>query len=121
MNTDHEEQGPLEKVQKESRASIVRKLLGRSGRFIDPIDGQPRYMTAAEAVANALLAKALSGDIPAIRETLDSAYGKIAEEVRASGETRVIFEWANKLGDPVRAELPEHIDGEVIEENDTCN
>lgn len=118
MHIDSEEQGPIEKVPKQTRSTIVRKILGRSGRFVDPIDGQVRYMTAAEAVANALVAKALSGDIPAVRETLDSAFGKIAEEVRTSGEQRIVFEWANKLGDTVRGQLPEHIDAEVIEEND---
>jgi hypothetical protein len=59
-----------------NRATIFKELLAQVA--------EGGKGTNADAVAAALLSRALKGDVAAIREILDSAYGKITEKVEST-------------------------------------
>jgi hypothetical protein len=59
-----------------SRASILRRHMGAPVEITHPGTGRKMLGTGEDAAALALIAKALGGDVPAIRLILDCVYGK---------------------------------------------
>lgn len=74
-----------------NRSTIIRELLEQaalkkvqkiqSELLIDEDGKEIPQQTIADQVAAALLIKALSGDVSAARELLDSSYGKLTEKI----------------------------------------
>lgn len=60
-----------------NRSTIVRELLEAKAT-----DGQGGSI--AEQLVRAMIVKANKGDVPAFRELMDSAYGKVKDEAEAS-------------------------------------
>lgn len=82
-----------------NRATIYREHLekmGRSGQVVDD-------------VAIAAIEKALLGDVPAIKEVFDSAYGKMPEKV-ITAETN-----ANNIDPEITDEIMKYIPQDVLE------
>jgi len=71
-----------------NRQTIARYWLEvlQSGK--NPISGKTEELSQADWVFLALLAKARKGDVPAIKELMDSGYGKIADksDVKLGGD-----------------------------------
>ncbi len=100
------------------RSTILRHWLEAKLTAENPLTGEIETLTAHDRIALALISKALTGDVMAIREIQDSLHGKIPDVSRSSGTTEVIFRWdAGQLGMIPRRELPEAIDGEVIDDD----
>lgn len=74
-----------------NRSTIVRELL--EAKATDG-DGQ-----VVDQVIRALIAKAMRGDVAAVRELMDSAYGKIQDEIEA-GITYNLMPSIKKGGKP---------------------
>lgn len=90
---------------KVNRATMIGKILATESRFVNPITGAKEFMPVGQAVAFSLIRKALGGDIPAIKECLDSAYGPIAQQTQVTGTHEVVFRW-----DSPKSELPNGIE-----------
>ncbi|MGI4871375.1 MAG: DUF5681 domain-containing protein [Janthinobacterium lividum] len=60
-----------------NRSTVLRKVLAMQVTIKDPFTQQEREMsvTVEEAVILGLTAKAISGDVAAVREILDTVYG----------------------------------------------
>lgn len=58
-----------------NRSTIVREIIEAV------IDGQPWV----DVMTKSIVEKAVSGDVPAYRELMDSAYGKVVEKSEISG------------------------------------
>jgi hypothetical protein len=79
-----------------NRSTVLKELLGLKLRKADggfvahPLDPDKKQITAEEAVAAALIKKALKGDVAAIREIQDTIYGKIKDKMEISDAPTVI-------------------------------
>lgn len=64
-----------------SIVKIVERMLNQVIKVTDPFTGIKEKKKAVEAVSATLLAKAISGDIPAIKELLDRIDGKVTQPI----------------------------------------
>ncbi|HEX9927554.1 MAG TPA: DUF5681 domain-containing protein [Pyrinomonadaceae bacterium] len=68
-----------------SRKVLIKKYLATEDEFDNPLkapDAPLERMTLEDRIILALLAKAISGDLPSIQEVLNSAYGKIPDKMQ---------------------------------------
>lgn len=72
-------------VGSKNRATVLRELLDVKITRED-LDGNKTKMTVEQAVIQALALKALSGDVPAIKEWQDTLHGKIADKQELTGK-----------------------------------
>jgi len=79
-----------------SLSATIERLLNREINTADILDENKtkRVMPVRERVGMAVIAKALSGDIPAVREILDRLEGKTTTKVEVTG----------KDGEPLKTE-----------------
>jgi hypothetical protein len=68
-----------------NRATILRKWIEINAKITDPETKKVSVGTMEDKIALALVAKANTGDVQAIKEINDTLYGKIAEK----GELKV--------------------------------
>lgn len=71
------------------RATILKKWLSVELELLNPVTKAKEKGTVEDEVMLALITKARKGDVPAIREVLDSTYGKITEhqDITSKGES----------------------------------
>lgn len=82
------------------RRTIARHWLEAMQSGKNPISGQTEELSQADWVFLALLAKARKGDVPAIKELMDSGYGKIADksDVTIGGDAENPLAFTNLRG-----------------------
>lgn len=73
-----------------NRATILKKWLDLPCEVDDPLTGQPTTGTIEDRIALALITKGLKEDVAAIKEILDSVYGKPKQEEMPVELNRVI-------------------------------
>jgi len=78
-----------------NRSTILRKWLELNEKLKNPITGEIEQLTVEDAVILALISKARKGDVAAIREILDTNYGKITESLNI--ETNELKKTVNDL------------------------
>jgi hypothetical protein len=64
-----------------NRSTILKKWLELPCELTNPLAGEATAGTIEDRIALALISKALREDVPAIKEILDSVYGKAKLEV----------------------------------------
>jgi hypothetical protein len=62
-----------------TRSTILKKWIEVTAKLKNPITGKDELGTVEDKVNLALITKALSGDVQAIKEINDTLYGKIQE------------------------------------------
>lgn len=72
-----------------NRSTILKKWLTTEVDALNPITGGQEKLTVEDEVIFALITRARTGDVPAIREILDSTYGKLADKNELSGAVDV--------------------------------
>jgi hypothetical protein len=72
-----------------NRSTILKKWLAFELNVLNPITGGQEKLTVEDEVIFALITRARQGDIAAIREILDSTYGKLTDKHEITGETAV--------------------------------
>lgn len=55
------------------------------------------HQTVVDAMTAAIIAKAMNGDVPAYKELLDSAFGKVADKMEAEVKQEVKSDLTSKL------------------------
>ncbi len=91
-----------------NRSTILRKWLETKEKIKNPITGEMESVTVEDAVILALIAKARKGDVAAIREILDSNYGKLTDRLEL--DTTDIKKTVNDL---FPEELKDIVNGEA--------
>lgn len=79
-----EKRGRIEGVP--NRSTVLRKWLLAELDIINPITRDKERGTVEDEVMLALITQARKGEIPAIKEVLDTMYGKLKEQHQHSGE-----------------------------------
>lgn len=74
-----------------SRSTILKKWLTAELDIVNPITKDKQRGTVEDEVMLALVTKARRGDVPAIKEILDTMYGKLTDKTELAG----------KDGDPI--------------------
>jgi hypothetical protein len=64
-----------------NRKTIVKRWLESEETIKNPITGEKEKLTQADIMTLALIKKARSGDVQAFKELMDSAFGKIKDEL----------------------------------------
>jgi|ERR1051326_1134559 hypothetical protein len=72
-----------------NRATVLKELLEMVSDFTNPLTLQKQTATLETQVLVALVAKAKRGDVTAIREILDTVYGKVSDKQELSGSVDV--------------------------------
>lgn len=67
-----------------NRATLIREKLEVLVKMEDPLSGTITEMTLQDAVVLTMIKKALAGDVPAAKELLDGAFGKITEKLETT-------------------------------------
>jgi hypothetical protein len=86
------ENQPVNRGRKEgtlNRSTILRYWMDQPVEVLNPISRQKQNGTVEDEVVLALVTKARQGDVPAIRETLDTLYGKLTDKSELSGSVDV--------------------------------
>lgn len=67
-----------------NRSTVLREIYETviNGKLVTGEDGK---LTVEQAIMNSLVRKAIEGDIPAIKESQDSIYGKLSDKTELSG------------------------------------
>ena len=65
-----------------NRSTILKKWLSTELDIVNPITKQEHRGTVEDEVLLALLTKARQGDVPAIKEVLDTMYGKLTDKMQ---------------------------------------
>ena len=68
-----------------NRATILRKWIDVTTKVKDPATGKETTGTIEDEIKLALIIKAKSGDVAAIKEIDDTLYGKIKEQTELTG------------------------------------
>jgi hypothetical protein len=63
-----------------NRSTILKKWIEITTKLKNPVTGKDEFGTVEDKVKLALITKALSGDVAAIKEIDDTLYGKIADK-----------------------------------------
>lgn len=63
-----------------TRSTVLAELLQTVITSLD-LNDIPKELTAEAAIINALIKKAMTGDIPAIKEVQDTMHGKLADKI----------------------------------------
>jgi hypothetical protein len=76
-----------------NRATILKKWIELNTKLKNPITGKDELGTVEDKVKLALISKALSGDVAAIKEIDDTLYGKIADkgELKVDEKINILF------------------------------
>jgi hypothetical protein len=82
-----------------NRSTILRKWLEAKEKIKNPITGAEEQVTVEDAVILALISKARKGDVAAIREILDSNYGKLTDKLDLNNVTPTIVVSENQKSD----------------------
>lgn len=71
-----------------NRSTILKKWIEVATKLKNPITGKDEFGTVEDKVTLALIARALTGDVQAIKEINDTLYGKLTEksEVNTTGD-----------------------------------
>ena len=69
-----------------NRATVLKKWLGATVTLWNPVTGKNEKVTVEDELMLALITRGRQGDVPAIREVLDSVYGKALAKHELSGE-----------------------------------
>lgn len=69
-----------------NRATVLRKWLDIATKVKNPETGEMLEGTVEDRVAMALIAKAIKGDVQAIKEINDSLYGKAHQAIQVGGD-----------------------------------
>jgi hypothetical protein len=80
-----------------NRATVLKRWASVKLELTNPVTKEKQKGTVEDEVVLALISKARKGDVPAIREFLDSLYGKAAQPLTGEGgegpvQHRVLFE-----------------------------
>lgn len=80
-----------------NRSTVIKKWADAKLELVNPVTKEKQKGTVEDEVVLALISKARKGDVPAIREFLDSLYGKAAQPLTGEGgegpvQHRVLFE-----------------------------
>jgi hypothetical protein len=68
-----------------NRSTVLKKWLTAKTKIINPITKDQERGTVEDEVVLALITKAVMGDVPAIREILDTMYGKLTDKQEQLG------------------------------------
>ena len=79
-----------------NRATILRKWIDTQTKVIDPSTGETVSGTMEDKVYLALLSKALSEDVAAIKEINDTLYGKIADKAEIKTDETIKIKFVKK-------------------------
>lgn len=74
-----------------NRSTILRKWIEIHAKIKNPITGKEELGTVEDKVKLALITKALSGDVAAIKEIDDTLYGKIADKAEIKADSQMQF------------------------------
>jgi hypothetical protein len=74
-----------------NRSTILKKWLYTRTKLKNPITKKEEVGTIEDMIALALLKKGMEGDVPAIREALDTIYGKNKETLEL--DEKLTIEW----------------------------
>lgn len=122
FSSECQPEGRGKKKGSRNRKTILQKWLGIKTRTTNKLTGEMEDLSVYDQIGLALISKALEGDIKAIKEVQDTLHGRIPEQHRSTGTTEVVFRWeAGQLGIIPRQELPESIDGELLDNDDDSN
>jgi hypothetical protein len=71
-----------------NRSTILKKWIEVATKLKNPVTGKDEFGTVEDKVTLALIARALTGDVQAIKEINDTLYGKLTEksEVNTTGD-----------------------------------
>ena len=83
-----------------NRETIVKYWLEAIKEARNPITGELEQLPVADQIVLSLIGKALTGDVSAFKELMDSGYGKLTEKLQHSGELITGFEITVKNNDP---------------------
>ncbi len=76
-----------------NRATIIKELIALNIKLKNPLTGKEETKETEVMMNYALLAKAIAGDIQAIKEVNDTLYGKIMEKqaIEQTGEINIRY------------------------------
>jgi hypothetical protein len=74
-----------------NRSTILKKWMELYTKLKNPVTGKDEAGTVEDKVQLALITKALSGDVAAIKEINDTLYGKIQEKIEL--DEKLTIEW----------------------------
>jgi len=71
-----------------NRSTILKKWIEVATKLKNPVTGKDEFGTVEDKLTLALIARALTGDVQAIKEINDTLYGKLTEksEVNTTGD-----------------------------------
>jgi len=72
-----------------NRSTILRYWMDQPIEVLNPISRKKQNGSVEDEVVLALVTKARQGDVPAIREVLDTLYGKLTDKNELSGSVDV--------------------------------
>jgi hypothetical protein len=72
-----------------NRGSIVRRWLEASEQIKNPITGISERLTQYDIITLGLIKKARAGDVQALRELMDSSFGKIPDKLQTENKTEL--------------------------------
>ena len=78
-----------------NRATILKKWIEINAKIKNPITGKEEVGIVEDKIQLALITKALSGDVNAIKEINDTLYGKITDKNEINLEGNIIIKLIN--------------------------
>ena len=81
-----------------NRATVVKEIFAIMLNDTNPVTNQSGRFSAEELAALAILKKAMSGDVQAYKELMDSAYGKASQHIDIKTEDPIVFKLPTKDG-----------------------
>jgi hypothetical protein len=87
------------------RATLLRKWLEVELELLNPVTREKQQGTVEDEVVLALIAKARKGDVSAIREVLDSMYGKVKDRTEHSFDFSQLSDEEIKQGEQLLSKL----------------
>lgn len=88
-----------------SRSTILKKWIEINAKISNPETNKIEVGTYEDRIALSLLEKARSGDVPAIREIMDTLYGKIPDKSETKTDLKIV--WNESIEDDTDSETRE--------------
>jgi hypothetical protein len=79
-----------------NRSTTLKKWLYTRTKLKNPITKKEEVGTIEDMIALALLKKGMEGDVPAIREALDTIYGKVKEKLDIDMDQKINITFKQK-------------------------
>lgn len=83
-------------VGSKSRSTVLKKWLLAELDIVNPITKDKQRGTVEDEVMLALVTKARRGDVTAIKEILDTMYGRVKEQQEITGDVKINVTYADK-------------------------